>query len=124
MPTRFWISSATIFGSAPMFRVAVIWEVPLLELLLCMYAIPGTPLTCVSMAVVVVCSTVCASAPTKLLVICTVGGVISGYWLIGIFRMASVPTSRITREITMAVTGLLRNILEDFISKLVFGFWR
>src|SRR5580693_8008825 len=67
------------------------------------------------MAVVVVCSTVCASAPVKLLVICTVGGVISGYWLIGIFRIASVPTSKITREMTIAVTGLLRNIFEEFI---------
>src|SRR6201999_188677 len=99
----FWISSATILGSTPMFSVAVIWELPLLALLLCIYAIPGTPLTCVSMAVVVVCSTVCASAPVKLLVICTVGGVISGYWLTGMDRMARLPTSRITREITIAV---------------------
>src|ERR1700743_2440589 len=76
---------------------------------------PGTPLTWLSMAVVVVCSTVCASAPVKLLVICTVGGVISGYWLIGIFRIASDPTNKITSEITIAVTGLLRKILEDFI---------
>jgi hypothetical protein len=30
-------------------------------------------------------------------------------------RIASVPTNRITRETTIAVTGLLRNILEDFI---------
>src|SRR6202012_1989737 len=81
---------------------------------------PGTPFTCVSMAVVVVCSTVCASAPVKLLVICTVGGVISGYWLIGIFRIASVPTSRITSEITIAVTGLRRNMLEDFIIVFLF----
>src|ERR1700761_2846039 len=64
------------------------------------------------MAVVVVCSTVCASAPIKLLVICTVGGVISGYWLIGMFRIASPPTSRITIEITIAVTGLFKNIFE------------
>jgi len=39
----------------------------------------------------------------------------SGYWLIGIFRIANPPTNRITTEITMAVTGLLRNILPDFI---------
>src|SRR5580698_5675869 len=76
---------------------------------------PGTPFTCVSIAVVVVCSTVCASAPVKLLVICTVGGVIFGYWLIGILMMARVPTINITMEMTIAVTGLLRNMFEDFI---------
>src|ERR1700722_18188684 len=62
------------------------------------------------MAVVVVCSTVWASAPVKLLVICTVGGVISGYWLTGMFRIANVPTSKMTNEMTMAVTGRLKNI--------------
>jgi hypothetical protein len=86
---------------------------PLLALLLCMYVMPGTPFTCVSIAVVVVCSTVCASAPVKLLVICTVGGVIFGYWLMGIFKIASVPTIKITSDITIAVTGRLRNIFDD-----------
>src|ERR1700733_197702 len=81
---------------------------------------PGTPLTCVSIAVVVVCSTVCASAPVKLLVICTVGGVILGYWLIGILRMARPPTSTMTIEITIAVTGRRRNIFEEAIYCLFF----
>src|SRR5882724_6498717 len=81
---------------------------------------PGTPLTCVSMAVVVVCSTVCASAPVKLLVICTVGGVIFGYWLTGMLRMARPPTSTMTIEITIAVTGRLRNIFEEAIYCLFF----
>ena len=44
---------------------------------------PGVPFTCDSIGVVTVCSTVKASAPIKLLVTCTVGGVISGYWLTG-----------------------------------------
>ena len=37
----------------------------------------------------------------------TVGGVISGYWATGKFVMAIMPTSTITTDITMAVTGLL-----------------
>src|SRR5450432_1279821 len=81
---------------------------------------PGTPFTWVSMAVVVVCSTVCASAPVKLLVICTVGGVIFGYWLMGILKIANPPTNRITIDMTIAVTGLLRNIFEEFIYSLFF----
>jgi hypothetical protein len=83
--------------------------------LLCIYAMPGTPFTCVSIGVVVVCSTVCASAPVKLLEICTVGGVILGYWLMGILKIAREPTSRMTSEITIAVTGLLRNRFDEFI---------
>src|SRR4030088_207927 len=68
---------------------------------------PGTPLIWVSIGVVTVCSTVCASAPVKLLVTWTVEGVISGYWLIGKLNMASTPTIKRTRDITIAVTGRL-----------------
>src|SRR5580765_4648788 len=59
------------------------------------------------MGVVTVCSTVCASAPIKLLVTCTVGGVISGYWLTGRLNNESKPTNTKTIEMTMAVTGRL-----------------
>ena len=41
--------------------------------------------------------------------ICTVGGVMSGYWLIGSLEIASIPFNTMTIEITMAVTGLLIN---------------
>ena len=58
------------------------------------------------MAVVVVCSTVWASAPVKLPEIVTVGGVISGYWATGKVVIAIIPTNTITTDITMAVTGL------------------
>src|SRR5678815_790394 len=67
---------------------------------------PGVPFTCVSMGVVIVCSTVCASAPLYRVVILTVGGLMSGYWLTGKFKMDKTPTKTITMEITMAVTGL------------------
>src|SRR5437763_16779566 len=69
----------------------------------------GVPLICVSIGVVTVCSTVCASAPVNAPVTCTTGGVISGYWLIGKLYNASNPTSTITIEITMAVFGLFIN---------------
>jgi hypothetical protein len=68
---------------------------------------PGDPFTWVSIAVVVVCSTVSASAPVKLPVILTVGGVISGYWATGRVAIAITPTNTMTIEITIAVTGRL-----------------
>jgi hypothetical protein len=67
---------------------------------------PGVPFTCVSIAVVVVCSTVCASAPVKFPEMETVGGEISGYWATGRFINEIIPTSTITIDITIAVTGL------------------
>src|SRR5262245_4363040 len=68
---------------------------------------PGVPFTCVSIAVVVVCSTVCASAPVKFPAILTVGGEISGYWATGRLIKEIIPTSTMTMDITIAVTGLL-----------------
>ncbi|MNY46906.1 hypothetical protein D3C86_1821310 [compost metagenome] len=79
---------------------------PLLVLLLDMYVMPGTPLICVSMGVVVVCSTVWASAPVKLPLTVTVGGVTSGYWATGRVVRAMSPTRTSTTEDTIAVTGL------------------
>src|SRR6218665_336807 len=67
---------------------------------------PGVPFTCVSIAVVVVCSTVCASAPVKLPEMDTVGGEISGYCATGRLIREITPTNTSTMEITIAVTGL------------------
>jgi len=39
----------------------------------------------------------------------TVGGVMSGYWEMGNVVIAMIPTSTITRETTMEVTGLFIN---------------
>jgi len=64
------------------------------------------------MAVVVVCSTVCASAPVKIPETLTVGGVMSGYCAIGNVVMAMKPTNTITTEITIAVTGRFINTSE------------
>ena len=54
---------------------------------------------------VVVCSTVCASAPVKLPEILTAGGVISGYCAMGKMDIEISPTNTITIDITIAVTG-------------------
>src|ERR1700735_4452741 len=83
---------------------------PLLVLLLCMYSIPGLPLTCSSMGVATVCSTVCASAPVNCPFTCTTGGVISGYWSIGRVRTQMAPAITSTMETTIAVTGRLINV--------------
>ena len=61
--TRFCTSSVAILMSVPISKVTVMLLAPVQLLLLDINAIPGVPLTCVSMAVVVVCSTVWASAP-------------------------------------------------------------
>jgi hypothetical protein len=87
----------------------LILDLPSLVLVLCRYDIPGEPFTWVSIAVVVVCSTVCASAPVKMPDMDTTGGVISGYWAIGRLIIDINPTATITIDITIAVTGLLIN---------------
>src|ERR1041385_894630 len=109
MLTRFCTSSVAMLISVPTSKVTVMTLWPLLVLLLDMYDMPGDPLICVSMAVVVVCSTVCASAPVNIPVTLTVGGVMSGYWAIGNVAIAMRPTSTITTDVTMAVTGLFIN---------------
>ena len=81
--TLFCTSSVAILISVPTSKFTVILLCPLLVLLLLIYVMPGVPFTCVSIAVVVVCSTVCASAPVKLPDIETVGGEISGYCATG-----------------------------------------
>src|ERR1700743_3398006 len=111
MLTRFWTSSAATSIFVPILNVTFICISPLFVLLLCMYSIPGVPLTCCSMGVATVCSTVWASAPVNWPFTCTMGGVISGYWSIGRMVMQIVPVSTSTTEITIAVTGLFINVL-------------
>src|SRR5580698_408797 len=50
----------------------------------------------------------------------TVGGVISGYWPIGRLLIASMPTTTITIEITIAVTGLRIKVSAII---FLFGHW-
>src|SRR6059058_441124 len=103
------MSNAATSTSVTTPNVTLIVVRPSLVLLPCNCTIPGVPLICVSIGVVTVCSTVCASAPVKAPVTCTTGGVILGYWLIGKLYSASNPTTTITIEITIAVIGLLIN---------------
>src|SRR5688500_16002559 len=98
--TRFCTSREAMLTSVPTSKTTLIVLCPLYVLLLVIYDIPGVPLTCVSIGVVVVCSTVLASAPVKFDEMFTVGGVISGYWAIGKVLNAISPTSIITTEIT------------------------
>src|SRR5260221_4271900 len=107
--TRFCTSTVAKFTSVPTSNVTFMPLCPLLVLLLDMYDMPGDPLICVSIAVVVVCSTVCASAPVNVPVTFTVGGVMSGYCAIGSVVIAMRPTSTITTDVTIAVTGLFIN---------------
>ena len=59
------MSIVAISGSTPWLSTTLIDDLPSLVLLLVTYAMPGVPLTCVSIGVVTVCSTVVASAPVK-----------------------------------------------------------
>src|SRR6202012_3729071 len=109
--TRFCTSRVAISISVPILNVTFICIRPLLVLLLCMYSMPGVPLTCCSMGVATVCSTVWASAPVNWAFTCTSGGVISGYWSMGRMTIQIVPVSTSTMDITIAVTGLFINVL-------------
>src|SRR5665213_1631418 len=107
--TLFCTSTVAISISVPISKITLMLLCPLEVLLLVIYVIPGDPLICVSIGVVVVCSTVCASAPMKLADTATVGGEILGYLAIGRLTNDIAPTSTITIEITIAVTGRLIN---------------
>jgi hypothetical protein len=65
--------------------------------------------------VATVCSIVWASAPVYVPITDTTGGVISGYWVTGRFRIDKTPTNTIIMEITIEVTGLLMNTSEIMI---------
>src|SRR5512146_1578855 len=66
----------------------------------------STPLICCSIGAATVASMTSALAPGYTAVICTCGGVISGYIAIGSWVIVIAPASRITSEMTMANLGL------------------
>src|SRR5690606_27443066 len=100
-------SSVAMSMSVPTSKVTFIDIWPVLVLVEDKYAIPGVPLTWVSIGVATDCSTVIASAPVKLPVTETTGGAISGYCVTGKFIRARTPTNKIIKEITIEVTGRL-----------------
>src|SRR5512138_1154310 len=67
----------------------------------------STPFTFCSRGVATDASTSVALAPTKVVVIWTIGGTISGYWAIGRPDMATRPRRTVTMEITIATIGRL-----------------
>src|SRR5512135_3060145 len=67
----------------------------------------STPFTFCSMGVATDASTSVAEAPTKVVVIWTIGGTTSGYWAIGRPDIATSPRMTVTMEITIATIGRL-----------------
>src|ERR1700712_5679005 len=116
--TRFCTSSAATSILVPILKVTLSCMAPLLVLLLCIYSMPGEPLTCSSIGVAMVCSTVWASAPINCPFTWTTGGVISGYWSIGNSKIHTVPVITNTIEITIAVTGLFIKVLAIILFKI------
>src|ERR1700743_835756 len=109
MPTRFWTFRAAMWTFVPTLKVTLTFILPVFVFVLCMYSMPGDPLTCSSMGMATVCSTVCASAPVYCPVIDTEGGEIFGYWSTARLKMQITPEMIRTRDITIAVTGLFIN---------------
>src|SRR5579872_7475840 len=94
---------------------------PVFVFVLCMYSIPGDPLTCSSIGIATVCSTVWASAPVYWPLIDTEGGEIFGYWSTARLKMQIVPEMISTTAMTIAVTGLFMNVLAIILERVVFG---
>src|SRR5512134_2104586 len=67
----------------------------------------STPFSFCSMGVATDASTSVAEAPTKVVVIWTIGGTTSGYWAMGRPDIATSPTMTVMMEITMATIGRL-----------------
>src|SRR5512143_2736950 len=67
----------------------------------------STPFTFCSIGVATDASTSVAEAPTKVVVIWTIGGTTSGYWAIGRPDIATSPRITVTMEITIATIGRL-----------------
>src|SRR6266852_3130680 len=67
----------------------------------------STPLICCSIGVATDCSTVCASAPTYVVLTCTSGGAIAGNCDTGRLTIVIAPTITVRIEITMATIGRL-----------------
>src|SRR5258708_9382141 len=78
----------------------------------------STPLICCSIGVATDCSTVCASAPTKVVCTCTSGGAIAGNSDMGRLRMVIAPTITVSSEITMATIGRLMKNFDTLASCL------
>src|SRR5262245_60929594 len=78
----------------------------------------STPLICCSMGVATDCSTVCASAPTKVVCTCTSGGAIAGNCEIGRLTMVTAPTITVRTEITIATIGRLMKNRDTSASRL------
>src|SRR5512144_587146 len=67
----------------------------------------STPFTFCSIGVATDASTSVAEAPTKVVVIWTIGGTTSGYWAIGSPDIATRPRMTVMMEITIATIGRL-----------------
>src|SRR6185369_8901437 len=67
----------------------------------------STPFSFCSMGVATDASTSVAEAPTKVVVIWTIGGTTSGYWAMGSPAIATSPTMTVMIEITIATIGRL-----------------
>src|SRR5512139_1153931 len=67
----------------------------------------STPFTFCSIGVATDASTSVAEAPTKVVVIWTIGGTTSGYWAMGSPDIATSPTMTVMMEITIATIGRL-----------------
>ena len=75
------------------------------------YLMPGTPLIARSIIIKEDFTNTSALAPGKDSDTVTRGGAMSGNWAIGKVRIASAPINRNTSDNTIAMTGLLINIL-------------
>src|SRR5450432_4633126 len=105
--TRFCVSIFALSRLVPTSKDTCIVVVPSLALIDCMYNMFSTPFTCCSMGVATACSTFSAFAPLYEPVIFIMGGVISGYWLMGTPFSVINPMIMVKMEITIATIGLL-----------------
>src|SRR5690554_292277 len=98
-------------GSTSWSKNTFILALPLLLAVEVMYVIPSTPLICSSMGTITLSSTVAAFAPGKFAVTWTVGGAISGYWVVGSAEIPKTPNINMIMESTLDRTGRSINFL-------------
>src|SRR5258708_15390887 len=103
-----------------MLKVTLTFMLPVFVFVLCMYSMPGEPLTCSSMGMATVCCNVCVSAPVYDPVMDTEGGEIFGYWSTARLKMHIAPEMTSTIDITIAVTGLFMNVLAIILEQVGF----
>src|SRR5690554_3705665 len=84
---------------------------PVLLALEVIYVIPSTPLICSSIGTITLSKTVAALAPGKFAETCTVGGAISGYWVVGREEIPKTPNINMIMETTLDRTGRSINFL-------------